>query len=427
MMKRLLNIGVLSLLISGAIVSCKSDDGVFSQNPIEREQEQAKELKDLLVGAKDGWKFQYFTQESALGGFTFLMTFEEDGHVTMVSDHADEGFNALRTEYEIQLRGTTSLVFVDKSWIHELSDPTKSALRIAKGFEGEFQYRYNGHDENSIFFKGTRDINKNMSFVRATSEDWKNFEDRKEAIKNIGNEDVPIFRSLEVDKAGVVTKYDATYSGVLRFLEFNVGDSQDLIPGKKGVGIGFTNTGLYVQPAIDVDGEQFSDFNWNESTKEFVSSNGSGTAVKIKNVKYPEVWTDEYKSYMFANRNTGTGFIKEHLMSAPSNSEKFLRLIRPIALDRIQFQFGRSSVEIEYQTPSGNFTYIARLTDTGKSGKMSNGSWATSNVPNNIKELHDELFGYGDLMLKEQTYNVKFTNKVVTIYCGGVVMDTYKF
>ncbi|MBB1150621.1 DUF4302 domain-containing protein [Myroides sp. NP-2] len=425
MTKRIFSIGALALMISATTVSCNNDDsGVFSKNPMERESEQQKELKDLLVNAEQGWKFNYFPEESGLGGFTFLMKFNAEGKVTMVSDFSEEGYTENTTDYELQLRGTTSLVFVDETWIHKLSDPINSALRTAKGFEGEFQYRYYGFDDNSIFFRGTRVFDKEFSFVRATKEDWANFEERKTAMELISDEDVPLFRSIEVEKNGQIAKYDATYSGILRYLEFSQGASQELMPGKNGIGVGFSNDGLLVEPAIIVDGEKYQDFQWNESTKEFISSNGSGTSVKIKNVAYPDVWSDVYKSYMFTNRTVETTFFKEDLLNTPSISQKARNILTDANIQEIHFTFRNGTVKIEYDR---RYSYNANLRDTGKSGLITSGSWSNaSTVPQAIKDLHESLFGYGDLLLKEQRYNIKYTNQIVTLYCGGVVFDTYK-
>ena len=425
MTKRIFSIGALALMISATTVSCNNDDsGVFSKNPMERESEQQKELKDLLVNADQGWKFNYFPEESGLGGFTFLMKFNAEGKVTMVSDFSEEGYTENTTDYELQLRGTTSLVFVDETWIHKLSDPINSALRTAKGFEGEFQYRYYGFDDNSIFFRGTRVFDKEFSFVRATKEDWANFEGRKTAMELISDEDVPLFRSIEVDKNGQIAKYDATYSGILRYLEFSQGTSQELMPGKNGIGVGFSNDGLLVEPAIIVDGEKYQDFQWNESTKEFISSNGSGTSVKIKNVAYPDVWSDVYKSYMFTNRTVETTFFKEDLLNTPSISQKARNILTDSNIQEIHFTFRNGTVKIEYDQ---RYSYNANLRDTGKSGLITSGSWSNaSTVPQAIKDLHESLFGYGDLLLKEQRYNIKYSNQIVTLYCGGVVFDTYK-
>lgn len=428
-MKRIFSIGTLAMLISATTISCNNDDsGVFSKNPMERENEQKQELQELLVGATEGWKFNYFPEENGLGGFTFLMKFTKEGKVTMVSDFTEEGYTEKTTDYELQLRGTTSLVFVDETWIHELSDPINSALRTAKGFEGEFQYRYYGFDDNSIFFRGTRKFDKEFSFVRATKEDWTNFNDRKHAIATIADADAPVFRSIEIDKNGEVSKYDAMYSGVLRYLTFNDGESQELVPGKNGLGIGFTNEGILVEPGIIVDNVEYKDFKWNESTEEFISSNDSGTSVKIKNVTHPDSWPNDYKDIMFGRGQVGMGFIKDFLMAAPGNSAKFLEFVRPVDLERIQLIFQNQSVNIAYIKNDGQrFDYQARLTDTGISGKMSNGRWASSNVTAEIKDLHEVLFGYGEILLKKQRYTVQAPNSIATLYCGGIVFDNYLF
>ncbi len=423
MIKRFFSIGLLAFTLSASFVGCKSDDNVFSENPNERLKAQETELFNALNSSPDGWKFTYFTDDTGLGGFTFLMDFDVDGNVTMISDFDDEGYTKDVSEYEIQLRGTTSLVFATGSWIHKLSDPTNSALRAARGFEGEFQFRYYGSDENNIYFRGTKDFKQELTFEKATKEDWNKFEDRKTTIEIISNPDIPVFRSVEIEKSGNVEKYDATFSPILRFYDFNEGVNQALMPGLTGFGVGFSNDGLVVSPAIKVDGESFSTFNYNAANNEFVSVNSGDTKVRIKNVNRPDKWSDIYKSYMFTSTRSRVTFFKEDLLSTPSISQKAIDVLSAASIGSIDLYFQNGTVRINYDN---RYDYQANLTDTGSGGLMNNGRWTSSSVPQAIKDLHDVLFAHQDLLIKEQEYTIKYSNKIVTVYCGGIVFDTYK-
>ncbi|WP_413513383.1 DUF4302 domain-containing protein [Myroides odoratus] len=426
MIKRIFSIGVLTFALSASVVSCKSDDNVFAESPFEREKAQKEELTKALNSSDKGWKFTYFTDDTGLGAFTFLMDFDENGKVTMISDFDDESYTPDVSEYEVQLRATTSLVFATGSWIHKLSDPTNSALRAARGFEGEFQFRYYGSDENTIFFRGTKDFKQELKFVKATQEDWDKFAERKATIGIISNEDIPVFRSIEVEKGGTVEKFDATFSPILRFYNFNEGVDQTLLPGLEGVGVGFTNEGIVLSPAIKIDGEAFESFVLEPVTNEFVSVNSGNTKVRIKNVARPDKWSNVYKNYMFSSAQTGIIFFKEDLLNTPSISQKAKNILSAADVQRIDIIF-QNGVFIVVYDDNDSQIYQGNITDTGKSGQVTGGNWrAPSSVPQNIKDLHQALFGYGDILLKEQEYTIKYINKIVTLYCGGVVFDNYK-
>ena len=120
--KNILKYLIVSFLIL-QLTSCTNNDAEqkFDQSPTERLNAQQKELKDLLLSSEFGWKAVYFTDDSQLGGYTHLFKFAADGTVQMASDF-DEDTSISKSQYEIQLGSTVSLVFTTKSRIHLLSD-----------------------------------------------------------------------------------------------------------------------------------------------------------------------------------------------------------------------------------------------------------------------------------------------------------------
>ena len=426
MLKKIIRIGLLAMALSTVVTGCKSnDDSVFEKSPNQRASEQSEQLEKLLVDSEFGWKFHYFPEDSALGGFTFLMKFDDQGKVVMVSDFTDEGYTEKESEYEIQLRSTTSLVFTTNTYIHELSDPINSVLRYGRGYEGEFQFRFYGFDDDNIYFRGTHDSTKEFNFIKATAEDWSNFESRKSVMAEIGNPEVAVFRSIEVKQGADVQKYDAIYSAEMRFLEFNAGNGQSLAPGIYGLGVGFSNDGLVIQPAIELNGEKFANFKWDASQKAFVSINSSATSVSIKNVDEPSMWNDQHKDFFFSAKQNMSGFIKDKLIDAPGNSQKFIDAVKDVTFSEIQVIGNNGKVTIKYMLSlikSYSVTYDA--VDEGTHIKLTNGS-KNKLMPKELSDLHDILFASDVIYLKKQGYNIYYSNTITTIYSGPITFDTY--
>ncbi|WP_166666207.1 DUF4302 domain-containing protein [Myroides indicus] len=429
MIKRIIKISLCVFVLTALLSSCKSDNEVFTQSPVEREEARQKELREVLTSSAEGWKLEYFTNDSGIGGFSFLMKFTDDGRVTMISDFNDEGYTETEGEYEIQLRATTSLVFTTRNKIHELSDPMNSALVAGRGFEGEYQFRYYGHTEDEILFRSTKKPDNEIRFVRASNEDWSGFENRKAVVEGLANPDAPIFRSVEVSNGSDIKKYDAIFTSSLRFMSFNDGTDQDLLAGKKGFGIGYTNDGAIISPAIMIDDVEYTEFKWNSTNKELVSVNEGNTVVKIKLVDSPSKWSSEYKDYFFSNKQERLIFQREYLLRAPSNTEKFYNLMEPTSVEQFDIYGQNGMVRVVYFTEEGGqYAYQTPVTDGGNKVVIGNGSWQNeSSVPDNIKQLHQGLFEEGEFLVKDQKYNIYYINKIVTVYCGGVVFDTWLF
>lgn len=434
----MINKNIKRILLGGLVLSAitftscnKQDNDVFGKLPSEREQEQANKLKDILVSAPQGWKLLYFTDDTELGGFSFLMKFNSNGKVTMLGDFDEESYTEQVSEYEIQLRGTTSLVFVTQNKIHKLADPFNSPTTGNKGYKGDFQFRYYENDENEITFRATTDIKQVIKLVKATPEDWNQFEGRKALVENFSSYEIPVFRQIIVNENGTETIYDGTYTGVTRFMS-SMNDAS-AIGISKGIGIGFTNHGAVISPAIDIKGEKFSNFEWNETQNAFVDTNTGDVSVRIQNAAVPNEWPDDYKSIAFSRDRVG-GLSRKTLpiISSASNTQPFFDAIvkdNEVIYDDMWVFFQNGNLTINYDLGSTRYTYTARLVDSNGKGKllMQNGRWSTPNAPEEVKTMHDKLFGSGSLFLKRQTYKVGASNEIMTIYSGGsaVVFDTY--
>lgn len=423
MVRNFYKVFLFAFVMSAGFVSCNSDDdGVFKELPSVREGERASELKELLNSSSEGWKLTYFTDDKELGGFSFLMRFSPSGKVEMVSDFNEEGYQLQTSDYEIQLRGTTSLVFVTENKIHKLSDPMDSPTSVSLGFKGEFQFRYYGNSENEIEFRGTKDVNKVIRFVKATSADWDKFESRKSIQAFYNDVNKPIFKALEVTKGSETTLYDGVLGIRSRFFAFNDSNS-DLGEAAKGFGFSYTNDGAVISPAVVIDGNEYQDFKWDASKSELVSVNEGDVKVVIKNVMSPSKWDSSYKD--FINDPAGAQiavFTDDVIFRGPGSSELFYDAVtnkdKEPVVDIISIIFQKGIMRALYRVGTTDYTYTGRIKDDNGRLSFEGANWS-GNATAEIKQLHEKILPATGFYLKKQSYKVQYSNAVYTVYSGS--------
>lgn len=428
MVRKFYKVFLFAFVMSAGFVSCKSDDGgVFNELPSVREGQRASELKDLLNSSEEGWKVTYFTDNKELGGFTFLMRFAPSGKVEMISDFNEEGYQLQTSDYEIQLRGTTSLVFVTENKIHKLSDPMDSPTSVSLGYKGEFQFRYYGNSENEIEFRGTKDVNQVIRFVKATANDWDKFENRKPIHEFYNDLYSPIFKALEVTKGGETTLYDGVLGMRSRFFAFNE-KNDNLGNAAKGFGLSYTNDGAVISPAVVIDGEEHAEFKWDASKTELVSVNGGDTKIAIKNVISPSKWEESYKTVVNSVEGAQLGFFtNDEIYGGPGNSKIFKEAItddenKPVVAE-ISLIFQNGFMQALYKVGTAKYTYTGKIKDTNGRITFDGANWS-ANATASIKELHEKVIPASGFYLKKQSYKVKYSNAVYTVYSGK---DTSSF
>lgn len=411
-----------AFVMSTAFVSCNKDDNeVFSELPSVREKERAKELKELLLSSEKGWKLTYFTDDSELGGFTFLMRFSESGKVEMVSDFNEEGYKLQVSDYDIQLRGTTSLVFVTENKLHKLSDPYDSPTSQSLGFKGEFQWRFYGNSENEIEFRGTKEVSKVIRLVKATDADWAGFEKRQPVQAFYNDVNKPIFKTLELRKSNGTVIYDGVLGMRSRFFDFN-NSNEDFGEASKGFGFGYTNEGAIISPAITIEGKEYKEFKWDAAKTELVSINDGDVKIAIRNANNPVSWDPGYKAVVSGPTNTTMMFFTDDaIMYGQGTSDLFLKTItdengKPL-FERIQLKFGKDYLEVTYEANGNYYWYEGKVKDDNGRISFIDAEWLTQ-PPAEIIEMNEKIFPKEGFFLKKQNYKVKYSNIVHTIYSG---------
>lgn len=418
---------LIVLILALQLGACSSNEAEqkFDQTPTERLNAQKKELQDLVLTSEFGWKAVYFTDNTQLGGYTHLFKFSADGTVQMASDF-DSDTDVYKSEYDIQLGSTVSLVFTTKNRIHLLSDSNNFPTDIleGKGYLGDFQFLYYGQENGQIIFKTNRTAQE-LRFVKATAADWENLSQNIEMEQNvIGAPTRPLFRLLETNDGTTVHQFDFAFTEVTRFAEANSIEAGYSV--SYNMGIAYTPTSIIVSPAIEVKDQKLSEFVYDDTNGSFTATGTNGVSAVIKYTDKPLVLTDDYKILLPGKVFARFGYYaNDYTEIAPTNSRLFMTELAKIdavlpAGQRI------ASVQIYLNHALGNFinyTFVGRPSirhfvdvvedPIGKKIILKHKSWSVAS-PEFLADFDKNLLDTNGIYVKKENFKLNYSNTVYT-------------
>ncbi len=274
--------GILLLGFSALLLSCTDTDpdNIFGKNPDERIEERKAELRGALLSSTDGWKMTYFTDDSELGGFSYIFKFVDGRNVTMISDFNTSTLVAQNelSSYNVILGSTVGLVFDTANYIHYLSDNSRYPNNNFKGegYRGDFQFNYYGLEgEDVINFKSNRK-HIDVKFEKATAQDW------TDLSKNFGHMDKMVSaRTLVLFENGELPlSLNFRYNRATRYASVLNADRTISVNENGGLGIGFNANGIVISPAIEFeDGSSLSELTF-DGSKYIGSVNGNNVVIQ---------------------------------------------------------------------------------------------------------------------------------------------------
>ena len=169
MKKSLKNTVLLALAMSLSFCS-KNDDDNTGNDPIIPVQNPA--LMKELTASPEGWKLTYVSPDDSFGGYNFLMKFDDQGKVTMLSDLSATA-TPTTSGYSTQEEGRgLVLSFIGNNQIHRLADALQGAASIAHTGK-VYQFLYTGKEGNNLKFQNLLlGNNASVVFQPATAADW---------------------------------------------------------------------------------------------------------------------------------------------------------------------------------------------------------------------------------------------------------------
>ena len=169
MKKSLKNTVLLALAMSLSFCS-KNDDDNTGNDSVTRVQNPA--LMKELTASPEGWKLTYVSPDDSFGGYNFLMKFDDQGKVTMLSDLSATA-TPTTSGYSTQEEGRgLVLSFIGNNQIHRLADALQGAASIAH-IGKVYQFLYTGKEGNNLKFQNLLlGNNASVVFQPATAADW---------------------------------------------------------------------------------------------------------------------------------------------------------------------------------------------------------------------------------------------------------------
>ncbi len=158
------------LLLAMSLSFCTKNDNDAVDNPIDPVENPA--LMKELTASPEGWKLTYVSPDDSFGGYNFLMKFDDQGKVTMLSDLSATA-TPTTSGYSTQEEGRgLVLSFIGNNQIHRLADALQGAASIAHTGK-VYQFLYTGKEGNNLKFQNLL-LGNNVSvvFQPATAADW---------------------------------------------------------------------------------------------------------------------------------------------------------------------------------------------------------------------------------------------------------------
>lgn len=194
--KGLIYCGIAATL-STAFTSCRfEDDDYFSESAALRIEHQGEELRNQLVSAPDGWIMQFFcaSDVAQFEGFNLFARFEDNGKVTMASDHRllrdgkANTYTEASSPYEILNEDGLVLAFnVWNDVLTPFSDPVaywaapNNILKDGEGMHGDYNFVIMSRNENEVIMRGER-YQAQVRLVKC-DRPWKQYIDDVKAMK----------------------------------------------------------------------------------------------------------------------------------------------------------------------------------------------------------------------------------------------------
>lgn len=263
----------LFCLVAVMVVSActHEEEDLFDSSSADRADATIKAYTDILTGAENGWLMEYYPEmQQKYGGYNTLVKFDADGKVTVSSDIYG-ATDAVTSLYSVKQSAGAMLSFDTYNEIfHFYSDPSDpSGLGGAGyGMEGDYDFLILEATPEKVVVKGKK--SGNVAVMTPVSGSWADY--------------ITEIQTLEA--AMLSNKYTMTVGGKeifvrksQRTLSLSYEMNGETVSQK--VSYIVTPTGMKFYAPITVNGTEFADLIYDESTDAFASSTSGVTMVKI--------------------------------------------------------------------------------------------------------------------------------------------------
>jgi|GEM_PF-1853035 len=255
----------LIVCVVAFFASCTSDfESEFDLSPDERVNIELDEWQQALLSSETGWLAHYYPNPELLGGFTYVLKFDDKGVVNMnwgVGDYEDSSL------YSVTMLDRPLLIFETYSKFSKMTDPELG--KDGKGFGGELEFAFKKFSVNKDTIYLEERVNKDpFILVKASTTAWDDilkYPAMNKEILRRNEKVVPFYLNLSVE--GWDSKLNMVYYDDMQKLRIYYND------GEKDVAeympINFTHQGFEFHHAVEINGIAVRSFKYDEVNNQF--------------------------------------------------------------------------------------------------------------------------------------------------------------
>ncbi len=279
-----------------ALTSCSFEDEDYFDQPAALRIEQATtDIQKILVDAPNGWVMQYFTGMNEVEGFNLLARFDQNGKVTLGSNHRylrDGNANKYTEATSLyQMLREDGPVLAFNTWNEILTpfiDPVdyKQAPRVlvkdGEGMHGDHNLVVTSYSKDEILLRGER-YGAIVRMVPCPTESWQDYISTVAAMRRyITSNDTTNFA---VSNGDTTLYFKNLNSGVITYCE-RINDP--LFPTT--INCVFTPSGLRLHRVNNIGGTTFQEFRMSPDSTCLLSENDS--------VRLTAIWQPNVMRYL---------------------------------------------------------------------------------------------------------------------------------
>lgn len=299
----------LLLLATLLFAGCSNDyDSIFDLSPDERGEQVLQKYVDVLQGAPNGWLMHYYSMPDEMGGISYVMKFDETGHVTMNWSIRDD----LQTSnYSTKMLEKPMLIFDTYCNLSKLCDPD-----MGLGGENEFAFLSLSADEDTIFME-ERVKKDPVMLVKATNTAWEDillYPTQARRLTRLEEEVHPFYYNLHVngwDSPVMMTYYDNR-----QFANFIYEEGGKNI--YQPIGINFTHEGFELSKTLTRNGVSVRRFKFDEAKQVHIVAD-EGCQGEFAYETTPAAAIDGFANMYFSSGHFG----EQSLYCSPKATELF--------------------------------------------------------------------------------------------------------
>lgn len=247
---------ILLTALALVTISCKrTEDDIFSENPVTRLNNYASETYSQLVAASNGWEVLYFMEPSS-AGYAIIMKFNEDGTVKMATKNPVSSNNKYVTDESLwELIKESGAIISFPTWndvMHAFSDPKSDGI----GLGGDYEFVVKEHSNSYMRVTGRKNGAQIFMYPLPADLAWEDYFAQIDATNDrmfTGNNEILFNLVRNGEKQPV--RFEDNYFG------WSVGDTAAYIYGFITTPRGIS---FYYQDGIEVGDKLAQDFVFND-------------------------------------------------------------------------------------------------------------------------------------------------------------------